>query len=262
MPLIDYYATISKLKNLNSLYKFIISISTLILCIAANSVIFSLFVALFSALIIIKYGETSARVYLKAIRVPFVFLALSSLAILINISKYNYAGYNFKILSLNFYITKASFKAAYIVFFRSIGAVSSLYMLIFSTPSYEVIALLSKFRLPKILTELMILIYRFIFILLDTKDKFVLSSKSRMGNNGFIVSCRNFALLASSLLLASLKMSSEVYDAMEARCFDDAYEFYFEEKSITKNQIIVCIIYFIILFMVLILSKLLGGFCK
>ena len=67
---------------------------------------------------------------------------------------------------------------------------------------------------------MMLLIYRFIFILLDTASAISTSQDCRLGNRNYRTSLKSFSALASVLLLRSFKRANALYDAMEARCYD------------------------------------------
>jgi cobalt/nickel transport system permease protein len=111
-------------------------------------------------------------------------------------------------------------------------------MLTLSTPSFEIIYVLRKACVPKIIIELMSLIYRYIFILMDVATKMKNSAKSRQGYCDFKTSCYTFGNIASNMLIISLKKANAYYDAMEARCYDGELVFLEEEKNIDRVQVI------------------------
>ncbi|HIX63077.1 MAG TPA: energy-coupling factor transporter transmembrane protein EcfT, partial [Candidatus Mediterraneibacter colneyensis] len=68
--------------------------------------------------------------------------------------------------------------------------------------------------------ELMLLIYRFIFVLSETASAITVSQNSRLGNRDFRTKVRSFGALGTSLFILALKRSNALYDAMESRCYD------------------------------------------
>lgn len=72
----------------------------------------------------------------------------------------------------------------------------------------------------ELIIELMLLIYRFIFILLDTAHAIMTSQNARLGNCDFKTSCKSFGQMGSTLFLRAFKRSNALYDSMEARCYD------------------------------------------
>lgn len=61
---------------------------------------------------------------------------------------------------------------------KALGAVSALYMMTLTTPLSEIIAVLRKAHVPKLIIELMNMIYRYIFIMIDTHSRMKNSAES------------------------------------------------------------------------------------
>ena len=102
----------------------------------------------------------------------------------------------------------------------ALAGVSCLYFLALSTPLSELLLFLKGLHLPALIIELMMLIYRFIFLLLDCAGKISVAQRSRLGNRDFHTSLSSFASLVSCLFIQSVRRSGILYDAMEARCYD------------------------------------------
>ena len=123
------------------------------------------------------------------------------------------------------------------------AAISALQMLTLSTPSSEIIYVLRKAHVPKIVVELMSLIYRYIFILMDVYTKMKNSAKSRQGYCDFKTSCYTFGGIASNMFIISLGKANAYYDAMEARCYDGELLFLEEDKKVEIGQAIAFSVY-------------------
>ena len=70
--------------------------------------------------------------------------------------------------SYYFYLSEQGFVQAGLIFFRTISTVTCLYFVLFTTPFTELLQVLRRLGCPVVLTELLLLMYRFIFILLST----------------------------------------------------------------------------------------------
>ena len=116
------------------------------------------------------------------------------------------------------------------------GAVSAMYLMTLSTPASELISVLRKAHIPKVMVELMNMIYRFIFIMAEVQEKMKISAQSRLGYVDFKTSCKSFGNTASNLLVVSLKKANAYYDAMISRCYDGEFVFLEEEKPVTVKQ--------------------------
>ena len=125
---------------------------------------------------------------------------------------------------------------AVLLFTRALGAVSAMYMMTLATPASEMIGVLKRIHVPKMIVELMYLIYRFIFLLSDTHSQMKQAAVSRLGTCDFRTSCRTFGSTAGNLLVASLKKADTYYDSLLSRCYDGDLCFLEEEKRIRGSQ--------------------------
>lgn len=130
------------------------------------------------------------------------------------------------------------------------AGISALEMMTLSTPISEIICVLRKAHVPKIIIELMSLIYRYIFILMDVSIKMKNSAKSRQGYCDFKTSCYTFGSIASNILIISLKKANAYYDAMEARCYDGDLMFLEEHKSVEIMQIVFSVVFIVFLILI------------
>lgn len=111
-----------------------------------------------------------------------------------------------------------------------------MYMMTLATPASEMIGVLKRIHVPKMIVELMYLIYRFIFVLSDTHSQMKQAAVSRLGTCDFRTSCRTFGSTAGNLLVASLKRADTYYDSLLSRCYDGDLCFLEEEKRIREAR--------------------------
>ena len=183
--------------------------------------------------------------------VVIVFLIFGTIAIAIGFSMRPVGQYHVHFLNL-FYIywSKASLLKAGGLVFKALGAVSALYMMTLTTPLSEIIAVLRKAHIPKLIIELMNMIYRYIFIMIDTHSRMKNSAESRLGYCDFKTSCYSFGQVASNLLVVSLKRGNNYYNALEARCYDGDLRFLEEEKPLKAGQIVMAVIFIVVLLLI------------
>lgn len=103
--------------------------------------------------------------YLKWLLLPFSFLLFSLLSILISISK-DPSSFLASISIGSFYlgISDVTITTATQVFFRSIACLAATYFFVLTVPVVQLTKVMKRIFIPKVLIELTILIYRFIFI--------------------------------------------------------------------------------------------------
>jgi cobalt/nickel transport system permease protein len=84
----------------------------------------------------------------------------------------------------------------------------------------DLLALLLRLKVPKLLVELMGLIYRFIFVLLETADTMFTAQNSRLGYSSLSTGYRSLGALASTVFIRAYKRSDELYTALESRGYE------------------------------------------
>ena len=140
--------------------------------------------------------------------------------------------------------------ATLLVFFlmlKVFGAVSCMFLMTLSTPSHELFSVLHKIHCPSLFTELMHMIYRYIFILLEVQHNMQISAEARLGFCDFRTSCYSFGQIAANLFIVALKKANAYYDAMEARCYDGTLCFLEEKKKLPLPYIIASGTFFLFL---------------
>ncbi len=235
---IDFYAYASKIRHWNATFKVSLSVLTLILCIAFDNPYVSIVVIITMGYLTVVKGELSVTEYLSILTIPIAFILIGTVTIAIDFSKQPIGQYN---LYLGFcYVFTSSEQLMKVVFLimKVFASISALQMMTLSTPSSEIIYVLRKAHVPTLIVELMSLIYRYIFILMDVYTKMKNSAESRLGYCDFKTSCYTFGSIISNMLVISLKKANAYYDAMEARCYDGELIFLEEDKKVETIQIV------------------------
>lgn len=244
---LDYYGYLSKLNSWNASFKAIFSIVNLLVCIVADQWIISMFIAVSMGYFIVGKGKLKFHTYVELLKIPVFFMLFSVVAIAVNVSV---SAVDYKYLSLGFcylYVTRGSLINAIRVFLKAFGAVSAMYMLTLTTTSDEVILVLKKCHMPKFIIELMYLIYRYIFVLMDIHKNMKQAALSRAGENDFVTAVKTFGKIADNLLVISMKKAGTYYDSMLSRGYDGELCFLEPKKPVTKVQLIHTAVHFVIL---------------
>ncbi len=220
MILIDSLSYSSKLRYKNPEEKFVFAMSSLVICVATKSILAALTALIINGWLIVRKGGIPLSYYVKYLLVPLVFLFFSTLILLVNISKIPLDAYA---IPIGEYYLTSSLSDMYRgigLIVTALGAVSCLYFLAMNTPMTEICEVLKRMHCPTLFIELMLLTYRFIFILLEVASAILTAQKSRLGNRDFRTSLDSFGKMVSVLFIRSLKKSTLLYDAMESRCYN------------------------------------------
>lgn len=217
---IDRYAYSNRLRSAHPAEKFAFALCTIIICLAASSVTTSLVIVLLMAGAVVLRAGIPGRFYLKLMSLPASFLVIGVVTVAVSVSWNPLpALHGFTIWGVTVGVTARELGMAAQLFFKSLGAVSCLYFLSLTTPMTEIIAVLKKLRVPSLFIELMGLIYRFIFVLMETADKIHTTQSSRCGYASLKNSYASLGQLVSNLFVKSYHRSRLLFVALESRCY-------------------------------------------
>lgn len=252
MITIDKLCYNSGLRYENAGEKFAFAMITLVLCVMSRSMVIAGIVLAVMGILTVWKGRIPLFRYLHFLCIPLVFLLLSTLAIIVNVKK---EPLDLFALQLgNWYITGSmqGFLYALQLILTALAAVSCLYFLSMNTPIPDILMVLEKLHCPKLLIELMLLIYRFIFILLDTAYYLSTSQECRLGNRNYRTSLKSFAALCTALMIRAVKRSNALYASMEARCYDGTIRVLTEDHPPRKKIIVLITVFELFLFVLFI----------
>ena len=225
---IDKYAYASKLKNINPSEKMFFALITLCVCLWANNFIVSMLIISIMTFLITKVGRTKIRVFIKLMMVPIAFLIIGILTIVVSYSlKQDTFLVSFKLFNGWIGVSKSGIIQGLNMFLKVMGSLSCLYFISLTTPMIDVISVLAKLKVPSFLIELISLVYRFIFIILETSEMMFISQNSRLGYRD---------IKTSSLFIRSFKRANDLYTALEARGYNGELKV-LEEQVQKRNYI-------------------------
>ncbi|MFA0814186.1 MAG: cobalt ECF transporter T component CbiQ [Anaerofustis sp.] len=252
---IDQYAYRSGMRDWNPVFKVSFAVIVLILCIAYNQPYVSCLIILTMGYLSVIKGNVPLRTYLSLQRIPLTFILLGTIAIGIDFSKDLLGPYHLYIGFGYLYTTTAKLKEMLFLIIKVFAAVNALQMMTLSTPASEIITVMKRAHVPKLIIELMHMIYRYIFILLEVYNRLRNSAESRLGYCDFRTSCATFGHVAGNLFLIAMKKANFYYDAMESRCYDGEFLFLESEKKLKAGQLAIAFVFLLILTAVYLINK-------
>ena len=128
--------------------------------------------------------------------------------------------------------------------------IAVVYFLICSTPVIDLDYIFEKLKFPKIFREMFLLIYRYIFLLFDNKEKLQNAQEVRLGYSNFKNGMKSFPMLVVAILKKTYYYNMNSIKAVESRM---GKEFIFSRRKYKKigfEVILVIIIFAINLYLV------------
>ena len=178
----DRYAYQSKLRRVAPLPKLVLAAVALVVCLCCDSIWVGAATVVGMGILITALGGLPVRVYLHFLKVPLAFLVIGGITILIH----SYPAGTAVVAALPVGDRLWGFTGADLIqgarlFCKALGAVGCMYFLSLNTPMTDVTRALEQLHVPRLLVELMELIYRFIFVLAETAANIRLAQESRLG---------------------------------------------------------------------------------
>lgn len=240
MILIDKLAYSSAIRNKSPFLKGAFAIGSLCICVTSRTFTISAIVLIMMIIATLTLSKTSMEHYTKLMVAPLSFLLIGSIAIIVNISPEPVGIVNVHVGSVFLIVTLSRVIYGIRLIFVSMASVSCLYFLILTTPMTDLLYMLKKMKCPDLIVELMMMTYRYIFVLMDMAAAIMTSQNCRLANENASTAIKGFGGMLSVLLIRAMQKARFLYDAMESRCYDGTLKVLCEtHRANIKEKILV-----------------------
>jgi len=173
-------------------------------------------VVLAASIALVFYSRMSLKTYLKRLLYPSYIIVLVAV-----VQPFTYGSTVSAIVpGLGLPVFQEGITFGILVFARALAAISVLNLLVFVTPMETLMDSLRWFRVPDVILDTMMLMYRYIAIVSEETSRMRKAQESRLGYSKSVSIPRrlaNFGTLAGMLLTRSFDRAIKVGNAMIAR---------------------------------------------
>ena len=224
MLIIDKYAYTNRIVDLNPMAKFLFAIGCLFTAVGFNNlyvnvVIFAIMFFLTTVVARIPIGN-----YLKLYLAPGIFLLISILTILISKSSLDVFLWSVKIGKSYVGIKQEALMETSLIVLRVLASISSTFFIALTIPINQLIVVFKGLKVPATIIELIILIYRSIFIFLEEMMEIYNIQEMKFGYYGMRNSYRSLGLLIKHLFVRILKRYEDMVIALETKLYDGEFK--------------------------------------
>lgn len=243
----DKYAYESKIKNMDPVDKLWISMGVLLLCIALNRWYISLFTFVSMLWLNAHFGKNKTRDIVHMLFVPFGFIIIGTITILISrFPSKEELLFGIKLGNYYYGATQAGLFQGFEIIAKSFGVIAAVYFMVMNTPMTDLSIAMERLHVPSLFTEIMELVYRFIFVLWDSSRRIAIAQNSRLGYKDLKTSYRSTGELGARLFVESLKRSDKIYNALESRGYQGKIQTigmdYEKKKNINRWGIAIALV--------------------
>ena len=252
--LLEDIAQKNGLREVNAYLKLAAGLGAILLCLLSSSYLSPLFIAIVLTCAIIFLARVDAKTYAELFIVPFWF-AIMSVAGIILITGGQDIFWQWNILpSFSLSITRESINQGMFVFSRVIGGMSAMIFIALTTPMTDIFIVFRQCRVPEVVIDLMMIIYRTIFILIDQVIQIYQAQVMRLGYSTYRESLHSFATLCGAAFIASWDAGEDLIRAMDARCYDGKFALLGESRPVERVPCIAVVIFLFLSTAVVIVS--------
>lgn len=243
--MIDEIAYASALRQTSPFLKIIISCYGLIVCLVFKICLVSALVLFCMLFAIIAISKMRWHQMIQLLKIPLSFILLGCIMLLIVFTKDAEQSMfvSFPIGDWYIGITGRSLSQFSELFVRCFAAVSCMFFLSTTTPMTELFTALRRMHFPGFLVEIMELVYRYIFVLLEIASQIRNAQECRLGYATLKTSFYSAGQLIANLFIRAYKQAERTYMAMESRGYTGDLKT-LQLSYITKpSQIMISIVY-------------------
>ena len=220
MMVLDKIAYASQWRKKSPYLKSALATGTLLICTCAQSFVISAIALRVMSWLAVSCGKTSPAYFIKLLAAPLLFLTAGTAVIAVNFSPDPLDLCNLAFADGYIAVSRASLLYALRLACVSLASVSCLYFLSVTTPMPDLIVVLRSLKCPWLVIELMVMMYRYIFVLLDMAVAISRAQDCRLGNRDAKTAIYSMGSMLSAVLMKALQRASQLFDAMESRCYD------------------------------------------
>ncbi|NLG86263.1 MAG: cobalt ECF transporter T component CbiQ [Firmicutes bacterium] len=216
---LDRWAYINRMRHVHPGEKILFTIGLLIICLASP------FYRICGSVFLVALGTAwlgagiPLLACLRALLVPLLFLLPSVAAVMLSIPPLQPAIWSVWVGPLEIGISSADVQRSVLLASRALGAVGAVFFLVLTTPMVDLLQQLRRWHVPPLFMDLMELVYRFIFVTLETGQRIIAAQSLRLGYCNLSVGLRSLGQGLAVLLARSLHRADLIHTALECRLY-------------------------------------------
>ncbi|MGP8190224.1 MAG: cobalt ECF transporter T component CbiQ [Methanobacterium sp.] len=215
---LDRYAQSNAIRNVNTYYKVLFGIITMIVSLVSTSPVIPLTVFILVSSVILFVAKIPAKFYLKFVTIPLSFASITFVFMAV---WFGTGSYIYSLGLFNLGITASGFNLGFLVFSRMMGGFACLAFLGLTTPLPEIFSVLEDFKFPEELLEITMLMYRYVFISIDEALKMYNAQQTRLGYSSSLKKTfDSMGMLIANIFIRTWTIGEKSYVSMQSRCYN------------------------------------------
>ena len=218
MQIIDRYAYSSRARVVDPMYKAGLALLVIVLCLVLDRPMVGLLAAAWMWGLATYWGGLPGLLFGRVLLAEAAFLLLTVAGVAVSVSTIPPAiGWSWNLGPLWVGCSPASLETALRLATRALGGTAAMNFLALTTPLVDLIDALRRLKTPALLIDLMTLVYRFLFTLLESLTRIHTAQESRLGYVNLSRGMSSAGVLAGQLFVDACHRSRRLQIALESR---------------------------------------------
>ncbi|MGD0535077.1 MAG: cobalt ECF transporter T component CbiQ [Methanoregula sp.] len=218
--LLDDIAQNSTFRHIHPGTKILLGLGSLLICLVSPTPVVPLISGIVLSLVLLIPARISPLVYGELLIAPAIFTACSIIVLLFMLGGGDVIWRFSPVSWINLTITDNAVRHAILILFRVFGCMISLFFIALTTPMTDLFNIMKRCRIPVELIDLMMIMYRYIFITYEQAREIWQAQIMRLGYSRVKESIRSFSMLCGMLFISSWIAGEGLIHAMDCRCYD------------------------------------------
>jgi cobalt/nickel transport system permease protein len=221
--LLDDIAQNSAFRHIHPGTKILLGLGSLIICLVSPTPVVPLISGVILSLVLLIPARVSPLVYGELMLAPAIFTAFSIIVLLFLLGGGDVIWRFNPVPWINLTITTGAVGQSMLVLCRVFGCSISLFFIALTTPMTDLFNGMKRIGIPVELIDLMMIMYRYIFITYDQAREIWRAQIMRLGYSRVRESIRSFSMLCGMLFITSWNAGEDLIHAMDCRCYDGIF---------------------------------------
>jgi len=255
--LLDSVAQNSAFRHIHPGTKLILCLGSLVICLVSSSPYVPLISGVVLSIVLIVPARVSPVLYGELLLGPAIFTVISVIILLFItgggevVWRFNPAPW------LNLAITEGAIREGTLVLCRVFGCSVSLFFITLTTPVTDLFNGMKRARIPFEIIDLMMIIYRYVFIVYDQAVEIWRAQVMRLGYSRLAEAVRTFSTMCGILFISSWNAGEDLIRAMDCRCYNGVFPSLGRSEPMRMSSLVPVLVYLAFLSSILLVTR--GG---
>lgn len=245
--LLDGVAQQSAFRYIHPGTKLILCLGSLIICLLSPSPVVPLISGIVLSIVLIMPARVSPLLYGELLLGPAIFTVISVVVLLFLVGGGTVV-WQFSLGPwLTLTITEGGIREGTLILCRVFGCSVALFFIVLTTPMTDLFNGMKRIGIPIELIDLMMIIYRYIFIVYDQAIEIWQAQVMRLGYSRPAEAIRSFSMLCGMLFITSWNAGEDLVRAMDCRCYNGVFPSLDEAEPMQLRSLVPVMAYLVFL---------------